>query len=38
MIEDLITQAMEKATEVAQEKSETAMKNITGGIKIPGLF
>lgn len=38
MLEDLISQAMNQATEKAQEKTETAMKNITGGIKIPGLF
>ncbi|MCR5261629.1 MAG: YbaB/EbfC family nucleoid-associated protein [Candidatus Gastranaerophilales bacterium] len=38
MLEDLIAQAMNQATEKAQEKSEAAMKNITGGIKIPGLI
>lgn len=38
MLEDLISQAMKQATDKAQEKSEAAMKNITGGIKIPGLF
>ncbi|MBQ2645600.1 YbaB/EbfC family nucleoid-associated protein [bacterium] len=38
MLEDLISQAMIKATEKASEKTEAAMKNVTGGIKIPGLF
>ena len=38
MLEELIAQAMNQATEKAAEKSEAAMKNITGGIKIPGLF
>lgn len=38
MLEDLISQAMKVATDKAAEKTETAMKNITGGIKIPGLL
>lgn len=38
MLEDLITQAMTQATDKASVKTEAAMKNITGGIKIPGLF
>lgn len=38
MLEELIAQAMNQATAVAAEKSEAAMKSITGGIKIPGLF
>ena len=38
MLEDLITQAMNQATEKALVKTEATMKNITGGIKIPGLF
>lgn len=38
MLEDLITQAMNQATEKATLKTEATMKNITGGIKIPGLF
>ena len=38
MLEDLIAQAMTQATEKAQVKAEAAMKNITGGINIPGLF
>ncbi len=38
MLEDLITQAMNEATEKALAKTESTMKNITGGIKIPGLF
>ena len=38
MLEDLITQAMNIATEKASAKAEASMKSITGGIKIPGLF
>ncbi len=38
MLEELIAQAMNQATAKASEKSEAAMKSITGGIKIPGLF
>lgn len=38
MLEDLISQAMVQATEKAQVKAEAAMKSITGGISIPGLF
>ena len=38
MLEDLITQAMNQATEKALVKTEATMKIITGGIKIPGLF
>ncbi len=38
MLEDMISQAMLQATEKASAKTEAAMKNITGGISIPGLF
>lgn len=38
MLEDLITQAVTKATEEAQTTMETKMKAVTGGISIPGLF
>lgn len=38
MLEDLITQAMNEATDKASAKTEATMKTITGGIKIPGLF
>ena len=38
MLEDLIMQAVQQATEKASAKSEAAMKSITGGISIPGLF
>lgn len=38
MLEDLILQAMTDATKKANDEAEARMKNITGGIKIPGLF
>lgn len=38
MLEDLILQAMTDATTKANDEAESRMKNITGGIKIPGLF
>lgn len=38
MLEDLIAQAMADATKKANDEAEAKMKNITGGIKIPGLF
>ena len=38
MLEDLILQAINKATEQANAQNETKMKAVTGGIKIPGLF
>lgn len=38
MLEDLITTAINQATEEAKNKMETKMKSITGGINIPGLF
>ena len=38
MLEDLITQAMNNASDAAQSTMETKMKAVTGGINIPGLF
>lgn len=38
MLEDLITQAITKASEKASSIMETKMKALTGGINIPGLF
>lgn len=38
MLEDMITQALMQATSNAHEHADSVMKNITGGIKIPGLF
>lgn len=38
MLEDLITQAMNKAADEAQSTMEAKMKAVTGGISIPGLF
>lgn len=38
MLEDLITTAINQATEEAKTKMEAKMKSITGGISIPGLF
>ena len=38
MLEDLITTAINQATDEAKNKMETKMKSITGGINIPGLF
>ena len=38
MLEDLITQAMNKAADEAQNTMEAKMKSVTGGISIPGLF
>lgn len=38
MLEDLITTAMNQASTEASTKMESKMKNITGGISIPGLF
>ena len=37
-LEDLITSAMNQATDKACEQMEAKMKQITGGINIPGLF
>ena len=37
-LEDLITSAMNQATEKANAQMESKMKQITGGIHIPGLF
>ncbi len=38
MLEDLITQAMNDATNQANTQMESKMKAVTGGISIPGLF
>lgn len=38
MLEDLITQAMQKATSDATAEMQSKMKSLTGGINIPGLF
>ena len=38
MLEDLISQAMNDATQKATSQMEQKMKAITGGISIPGLF
>ena len=38
MLEDLILQAVAEASKKADEVAEAKMKNITGGINIPGLF
>jgi DNA-binding YbaB/EbfC family protein len=37
ILEDLILQAINAATEKASAQNETKMKAVTGGIKIPGL-
>ncbi len=37
MLEDLIAAAMKQASEKASAEMETKMKQITGGISIPGL-
>jgi hypothetical protein len=38
MLEDLIVVAVNKAMEKAQELSTQRMSQLTGGLKIPGLF
>ena len=38
MLEDLITTAINNATEQATKEMQTKMKSLTGGINIPGLF
>ena len=38
MLEDLITEAMKEATKKASVEMEKSMKQVTGGINIPGLF
>lgn len=38
MLEDLITAAMQDASNKASKEMESRMSQITGGIKIPGLF
>ena len=37
MLEDVISAAMKDATEKAAKEMEASMKNVTGGMKIPGL-
>ena len=38
MLEDLITSAMNSATEKSKTVLETKMKSVTGGVSIPGLM
>ena len=38
MLEDLITEAKKDATKKATAEMEKSMKQVTGGISIPGLF
>ncbi len=38
MLEDLITTAMNQASEKASKEMESKMKQATGGLNIPGLF
>ena len=38
MLEDLITSAMNSATEQAKSVLEAKMKSVTGGVNIPGLM
>ena len=38
MLEDLITSAMNSATEKSKTILETKMKSVTGGVNIPGLM
>jgi len=38
MLEDLITTAMNQASEKAAKEMEAKMKQATGGLNIPGLF
>lgn len=38
MLEDLLSQALNDATNKANTQMEAKMKSITGGINIPGLF
>ena len=38
MLEDLITEAIKDATKKATAEMEKSMKQVTGGISIPGLF
>lgn len=37
MLEDVITAAMKDATDKASKEMEASMKDVTGGMKIPGL-
>ena len=38
MLEDVITQAMTQASQKASAEMESRMSQLTGGLKIPGLF
>lgn len=38
MLEDVISSAMKEANEKASKEMESRMNQLTGGIKIPGLF
>ena len=38
MLEDVITQAMTQASQKASAEMESRMSQVTGGLKIPGLF
>lgn len=38
MLEDIITQAMKQASDKASAEMESRMSQLTGGLKIPGLF
>ena len=38
MLEDLLSEAFQGATQKASSQQEAKMKSITGGINIPGLF
>ena len=38
MLEDLITSAMNQASDKASKEMESRMKQATGGLNIPGLF
>ncbi len=38
MLEDLITQAINDATDKSQKEMDSKMRTVTGGINIPGLF
>lgn len=38
MLEDIITSAIQQASEKATKQMEEKMKSVTGGLNIPGLF
>ena len=38
MLEDVITSAIKQASEKASKEMESKMSQLTGGLKIPGLF